>query len=73
MQSLIETILTFQDIRLGADPAEKDGGRSHGFGSLWEYQVRGMFPFPDLSTWLICRTIAIPPITSKGARRGAVK
>lgn len=32
--------LMAQDVRLGSEPAEKDGGRSRGFGSLWEYEVR---------------------------------
>lgn len=27
-----------QDVRLGADPSLPDGGKSTGFGSLWEYQ-----------------------------------
>jgi hypothetical protein len=32
--------LTNQDVRLGADPNLADGGKTNGFGSLWEYQVR---------------------------------
>jgi hypothetical protein len=31
--------LISQDVRLGANAEEKDGGKSKGFGSLWEYQV----------------------------------